>query len=611
MKARRNTCVFIMFLVIALLSASAHAALPQAKQEQPVQPANATAASRPAIVGEWQGAISRQHLLLKIDQSADAGLKGTLSVEPGDITIPIDTVSLTSDSKVHLELKALGANYEGALNADRSEISGTWHQGGASVPLVLHRPGASAAKFTVQPRTVGRVSLEPCRTADGNTEGLCGSYEVFENRQSKQGRKIALNIMLLPSTAAKPEPDPFFGLAGGPGQSATASFPLAGYVTAIRATRDVVLVDQRGTGKSNPLQCTLQSLDKPQEVIGEPYSLDAIRKCRTESDARADTTQYTTAVAVEDLDEVRQAMGYDKINIMGGSYGTKPALVYLREHGDHVRTVTLEAVASPQFLIPLPFAKGLQDSVDGIIARCAADEGCHAAYPNLHQELQAIVDRLAKSPAEFKVRDQAVRLSREMFVSKLRSLLYFPPVVSAFPLIVDHAYNNDWSPYAQAVLGLASVLEGEVARGASFSVICAEDVPALTEEAIRRETAGTYLGDSQVRRFQEYCKAWGPAGSVPKDFYAAVHSKLPVLLISGALDPGTPPQVAAQVARDLENSRLVVVKEGTHGTGSPCTDGLLAQFVKQGSAAGLDTSCTDQIHLPAFVKPSPKTAGSL
>jgi pimeloyl-ACP methyl ester carboxylesterase len=612
MKARRNTCVSVICLAIVMCIAVAGTALAQGTTPATgaAQSTEVGATSISKLAGEWQGAISRQHLRLKIDQAKDAGLTGMLNVEPGNITLPIDTISLTPDSRVHFEFKSLGATYEGTLAADGSEIGGTWHQDGASVPLVLHRPGASAAKFTLQPRTVGRVSLEPCRTADGNTEGLCGHYEVFENQRTKQGRKIALNIMLLPAAAAKPEPDPFFGLAGGPGQSATESFPLAGYIPAIRTLRDVVLVDQRGTGKSNPLPCTLQSLNNPQEVIGDPYSLDAIRKCRAESDAKADTKQYTTAVAVEDLDEVRQAMGYDRINIIGGSYGTKPALVYVSEHGEHVRTVTLEAVASPQFLIPLPFAKGLQDAIDGVIARCAADEGCHAAYPNLHQEFQTVVDRLAKAPAEFKVKDQTVKLSREMFASKLRGLLYFPPFVSAFPLIVDRAYNNDWTPYARAVLGLAGELEGVVARGASFAAICAEDVPALTEEAIRSETAGTYLGDSQVRRFQEYCKAWGPAGSVPPNFYAAVHSKVPALLISGALDPGTPPQVAAQVAHDLANSRLVVVKEGTHGTGSPCTDDLVARFVRQGSAAALDTSCTDQIHLPPFITPSPK-AGAL
>jgi hypothetical protein len=268
MKTRRNTCVFVMFLLIAISISTADVALAQVTPATPAQSVNAKGVSKTAIVGEWQGAISRQHLRLKIDPPTEAGVKGTLNVDPGNINLPIDTISFTPDSKLHLEFKALGANYEGTLSADGTEIGGTWHQGGASVPLVLRRPGASAATFTVVPRTVGRVPLQPCRTADGNIEGLCGQYEVFENRQSKQGRKIALNIMLLPSTAAKPEPDPFFGLAGGPGQSATGSFPLAGYVSAVRKLRDVVLVDQRGTGQSNPLQCTLQSLNSPPRSNG-------------------------------------------------------------------------------------------------------------------------------------------------------------------------------------------------------------------------------------------------------------------------------------------------------------------------------------------------------
>ena len=156
MKSRSNTCVLAMFFVIAVSIAF----LAQTAQPGSAQPAKATATSGQTIVGEWQGAISRQHLLLKIDQSADASLKGTLTVEPGNITIPIDTVSVAPDSKVRLGFKALGANYDGALNASGSEISGTWHQGGAAIPLVLRRPGASAVKFTLQPRTVGRVSLE-------------------------------------------------------------------------------------------------------------------------------------------------------------------------------------------------------------------------------------------------------------------------------------------------------------------------------------------------------------------------------------------------------------------------------------------------------------------
>jgi hypothetical protein len=274
-----------------------------------------------------------------------------------------------------------------------------------------------------------------------------------------------------------------------------------------------------------------------------------------------------------------------------------------------VRTITLEAVASPQFLNPLPFAKALQSSVNGVLALCEAEDACHKGYPNLRKELNTVVERLEKSPAKFEVKNQSVTMSREMFFSTLRRLLYVPDVVSAFPLMVHSAYENNWTQYAELTLALAGALEGAVARGAFFAAVCAEDVPRLTEAALRRETQGTYLGDTLVRRFQKYCGAWGPSGLSPKDFYSPVRSRVPALLISGALDPATPPDSAYQVAHDLVNSRVIAVKQGTHGTGSPCIDGLIGEFVKQGSAVGLDASCAEQVHLPPFVTPAQATAG--
>jgi pimeloyl-ACP methyl ester carboxylesterase len=247
--------------------------------------------------------------------------------------------------------------------------------------------------------------------------------------------------------------------------------------------------------------------------------------------------------------------------------------------------------------------------VDGVIAICAADAACQRDYPDLRDEFKTLVERLEKSPAQFQINNQSVSLSLEMFLSKLRTLLYVPGFVSAFPFIIHNAYQGNWPPYAGAALGLLGALEGSVARGASFAAICAEDVPALTEPAIRSETSGTYLGDSQVRRYKKYCEAWGQAGQIPKDFYSPVRSQTPTLLISGALDPATPPETAKQAAHDLVNSRLIIVKEGTHGTGSPCLDGLVAEFVKRGSASSLDASCADLIHLPPFLTKSANQSG--
>ncbi len=166
--------------------------------------------------------------------------------------------------------------------------------------------------------------------------------------------------------------------------------------------------------------------------------------------------------------------------------------------------------------------------------------------------------------------------------------------------MIHRAYHGDWSVYGAAALNVSSGIDKSVDRGMVLSVIYAEDIPGVTEAIIRRETTGTYLGDSYFRLYQNVCREW-PHGGIPRDFYAPIRSAVPALLISGALDPATPPQASAQAAHDLSSSRVVVVKEGTHTTGSPCIDGLISEFVAQGSAAGLDVSCVDQIHLPPFL----------
>ena len=565
-----------------------------------------SAQAAPDVSGEWQGKITTLRIVVNLDKVADGALSGKLiSVDQGNVTIPIDAATFQSESStLHLELKRIGAVYEGKLGPDGSEINGTWQQSGNSLPLVFRRPGA-AAKTTLKPVTVGKIPFTPCRTVDGNSEGLCGTYEVFENREAKTGRKIALNIFILPALTEKPGA-PVFAIAGGPGQSSVEAYPTAGYINDLRRQGPVVLVDQRGTGKSNLLQCQLRDPNSMQAMIGDFYSLDALRSCRAELEKRADLTQYATSIAMDDLDDVRAAMGYDKINVVGGSYGTKAGLVYLHRHPEHVRTVTLEAVASPQYKIPLAFSKTIQASVDHMIAACDADAACHKDYPNLKQEFQTVLERLDKSPAQFELvnpglgKTQPVSLSRSAFVAFLRPVLYVPQLASAFPLMVHQAFQNDFRFYGGVVFQLSATFEKTLARGMSFSVICAEDVPNITEEEIKRDTFGTYLGDYTIRLFQKACHEW-PRGSIPKNFFEPFRSDVPVLLISGVLDPATPPEMARDVASRLSHGRLVEIPEGTHGTGSPCIDGLILKFVTQGSADGLDTSCVSQIHLPPFV----------
>ncbi|HYX52684.1 MAG TPA: alpha/beta hydrolase [Candidatus Limnocylindrales bacterium] len=606
MKTRWESCVFFLLMLLPgiwLLTSTLWPAETTVFAHNRVFGGQAAQNSSP-LAGEWQGMVSRLHLKIDIGSTGEGSYTGKLtSVDQGNITIPIDTITFANNS-LHFEMKSIAATYDGKMSENKMEIEGTWQQGGRSIPLVLRRPGAGAAAFTLKSTTMGRVALTPCRTPDGNTEGLCGKYEVFENREAKSGRKIALNIMVLPANAPKAEPDPFVPLAGGPGQGAIEAFPLVGFVGKIRQHRDVVLVDQRGSGGSNPLPCVLRDPSDPQSMLGELIPIEKLRACRAELEKKADLTQYTTSIWADDLDEVRQALGYEKINVFGGSYGTRAALVYLRRHSDRVRTISLEGVVPPDYRLPVSFSRTIQDSVNKLLDRCATDETCKKEYPDLRKEFETVVQRLDKEPAKFQLKTasgiQTVTLPRGGFIANLRPLLYVPEVVSQFPYFVHHAYKDDWAPYAYLAITIRDAIDKSIDRGLSFSVVCTEDVPGITEAMVRRDTAGTWLGDYQVRMFQKACETW-PRGKAGNDVHAEVHSDVPALLVSGAFDPATPPQISVKEAKDFSNGRVVIVKDGTHGTGSPCIDGLLSDFVAQGSAKGLDAACTDQIHLPPFL----------
>lgn len=565
-------------------------------------PAMATAQSAPgnSIAGEWDGMIGPLHLVFVFAQTPEGGLILKLtSVDQGNTVVPVDSVTF-DNGKLDVEMKAAGASYVATLSAAGDSFTGTWSQGAASLPLILRRPGAQPS-FTLKPRTIGTVPLEPCRTADGNVEGLCGTVSVWENRELKQGRHLALKVMVLPAVQGGAS-DAFFPLAGGPGQSAIEAYPATGFTNAIRKDHDVVLVDQRGTGGSAPMKCDLRDMTNVQQVLGEEIPAERLRACREQLSQTADLTQYTTSIFADDLDEVRAALGYEKIDVFGGSYGTRAALVYLRQHGNHVRTIALEGVVSPEYRIPLSFSRALQNSIDQIIERCEATTACQQSYPDLRKEFDTLLTRLDKEPAKADLgagpSKQTVTISKGLFVSTLRPALYAPQIISVFPLMIHKAYQGDWSIYTSVAFTIRTAMDKSINRDMSLSVTCAEDVAGMTEALIDKETAGTYLGDYQVRQYQNYCKEWAQ-GRVPADFRAAVHSDVPALLISGALDPATPPAASRETARDLSKNQIVVLNDGTHGTGSPCIDGIIAKFVA--TAGTVDASCVDEMKLGPFL----------
>ncbi|MGH9764452.1 MAG: alpha/beta fold hydrolase [Blastocatellia bacterium] len=476
-------------------------------------------------------------------------------------------------------------------------------QTGLAQTEVLKQPAAKPAGQALK--------LEPCEIPSLKETARCGKYEVYEDRDAKSGRKISLNILVLPALTSTPKPDPIFYLEGGPGGSAVTSgksSPFGKLFKKWRAERDVVFIDQRGTGESNPLRCELADPDDMTQYFGGEDSISRTGKlvdCRDRLSKVANLALYTTPIAMDDLDEVRQALGYDKINLFGGSYGTRAALVYIRRHGDHVRSAVMDGVAPTNFKLPLPFAKGVQNALDRLFADCAADEKCHKAFPDVKADLVASLAKFDKGPVTVtaynavKKQPQEVTMTRGAFMDVVRLMLYDPATSSLLPVIIHQSAQGEFGGAATIGFLAEHALAGFLAGGMSLSVICAEDAPFITEADVKQATDGTYYGDGRVRATMAACKDW-PRGKVPPNYGDPVRSDVPVLMISGDVDPVTPPWLAADAVRSLSHGRQIVGKNWSHSSISDCGNSLVSDFISRGSADGLDAACMQNGVRPAF-----------
>ena len=455
-----------------------------------------------------------------------------------------------------------------------------------------------------------RLSLAPCKLPGIERAVRCGRFEVYEDRAKRVGRKIMLRVAVLPATGSAHEPDPVFVFEGGPGQSAVESAASEAEGNAeLNRKRDLVLVDVRGTGDSNGLQC--KALQGHEGVLGFLDSFlpaEGVRACRRDLEPRADLKLYTTSAAVDDVDDVRAALGYDRINLQGGSYGTLAALDYMRRHPEHVRTAVLSGVVPPDTRMPLSFARDAQTALDQVLAACARDAACHAAFPDTAGELGHVLARLEEHPAEVAVKDPKtgqplkVVLGRSAAAQTIRYMLYIPILAAQIPLQVHMAERGDFSRLAEGAYFWGN-LAASASEGFYLSVTCAEDVPFFTAARAKEAAQGTFLGDFRARVQKAACAEW-PRGEIPAGFSLAVHSDAPTLLISGERDPVTPATWAERAARDLPHSKRVVVPGGGHGfdgeKGIDCLDRLAIALVERGSEKNLDTGCVARIEPVPF-----------
>ncbi len=458
------------------------------------------------------------------------------------------------------------------------------------------------------------IKLEDCEVP-GADEGktvkvLCGSHEVFENRAAKSGRKISLKIVVFPATGPNKAADPVFYIPGGPGSSSTEDAPyVAEDLAKVREHRDLVFVDQRGTGGSNPLNCTFFDPKDLQSYLGSWNPLDDVRRCRTELESKADLRLYVTSIAADDLDDVRAALGYRQINLAGSSYGTRASQEYIRRHGKNVRAAFLHGISLPGQFMPRDFPRDNEQALKGVIEECAADKDCRSAFLDLKAEVKAVLATLMKGPVEVAVKmdpkkDKVrVRLSRDLAAEALRYMLYQSGSASRLPLVIHLAAQGNFTPLAEAAIFYRQRIVSSGANGMYLSVTCAEDLPWIKPGEGERNGVNTFLGDYRLRQQREACALW-PRGSIPKDYSTPIRSQVPSLIVTGQWDPVTPPLYGEALSKNMPNSLHIVVPSGGHGFGGlegiDCISRLTTEFIEKGTTRGLDTSCVRSIRRKGF-----------
>lgn len=469
---------------------------------------------------------------------------------------------------------------------------------------------ALAAAPAASARKLGTLEFEPCSLSP---EGLaltvaaqCTTLAVPENPAAPDGRRIELAIAWIPNDAGKVADDPVFMLAGGPGQSARESYPLLHAAFGeVRRTRHVILVDQRGTGGSNRLSC---KDPRGENAFSGDDALDAVasaafaRSCLGQLDA--DLRHYTTTAAVADLEAVRAAIGAESIDLVGISYGTRVAQQYARRHPGRTRAVVLDGVVPNTLVLGAEHAKNLEAALDAHFVRCAEEPRCVERFGSPRANLDTLLAQARSEPRLVRYRDPQSNASREdrfdaaTLAAVVRLYAYAPNTAALLPLALHEAAQGRPEELLAQARMLTSLVGESIMHGMQLSVICSEDAPRLAADAA---DADTTLGNALVELMLAQCAVW-PRGEVPAGFNDPLTGDVPVLLLSGELDPVTPPRYGDEVAKHLPNARHLVLKgQGHNVLGQGCAPKLIARFLEQRNAATLSVGCLDSLgYVPPF-----------
>ena len=448
------------------------------------------------------------------------------------------------------------------------------------------------------------ISLAPCHIDLLAEQVLCGVHEVFADRERNSGARVPIHVAVLPALRRRIEPDPLFLMAGGPGQGARGLAPLAArHFREIRRHRDIVLVDLRGTGASSPLQCGAPGDEVA--LVKEEDAAALARQCLQE--IAGDPRFYTHRESLADLNEVRAALGYRRINLWGGSWGTRAALLFALRYPEATRTVILDGAVALGMGFPKTASADAQAALDRLIARCREDASCRTTFPDPRAEIDRFFQRFSGGKAAFTIRHPRTHapasgtLSQGVAADIIRGALYTPRDAAAVLYLIRQAADGDFAPLLAQMVRTASATTDDMALGATMAVLCSEDVPSVTAIDFAAEAAGSVFGTTYADVWRARCAAWRAGPPLPES--ATVTSQVPALILSGGADPVTPPRAGELMTQHFTRHRHVVVPNAAHNASfSGCVPRLIATFLADGLGDGLDAACTGRVAWPAFVE---------
>lgn len=471
------------------------------------------------------------------------------------------------------------------------------------------------ALLVAPPLLAKELELQSCRLKGVAHEAMCGALKRPLNPEAPEGRAIHIHVAVLPALARNKLPDPVFFLAGGPGQSA---IDLAGPIQAMLSRfgnrRDIVLIDQRGTGRSAALMCEAPDPWLPlAEVASAEAGIERLRRCAMELQKlpHGDLRYYTTPIAVGDAEAVRKAMGVAKINLIGVSYGTRVGLEYLRQFPKQVRSAVLDGVAPPDMGLVASFSADNQAALDAVWKACEADPRCRGRHPDIEKSWRSLLSGLPKSVAvahPMSGQMEQLELTRLSVLGAVRSALYAPAVAAVLPSVIHAASQGSYAP----LMALSQTMGSRnlrLAEGMHFAVVCSEDAPA---DSKGRQVPGRDFGYSFETLYASVCQSW-PKAKVSDDFRVVMPTQVPVLLLSGGDDPATPPRHAQRVAERLGPSAVhLVIPHAAHGVlGLACMRDAVYRFVEDaekraaGAVATVENCAESMPRASAYSRPDP------